>query len=69
MAGETCTRHASACPERKDAGLVFTRPKTRKSRNAVPIPPVFVPLLVDHKAAQDEMRTAAGDRSVRRGGT
>lgn len=36
---KTCTRHASACPERKDGGLVFTRPKTKKSRNSVPIPP------------------------------
>jgi integrase len=58
---KTCTRHASACPERKEGGLVFTRPKTKKSRNAVPIPPVFIPFLADHKARQAAMRAAAGE--------
>ncbi|MFG2299683.1 tyrosine-type recombinase/integrase [Actinacidiphila glaucinigra] len=58
---KTCTRHASACPARKEGGLVFTRPKTKKSRNAVPIPPVFIPFLVDHKARQEAMRAAAGE--------
>ncbi|GAA2409890.1 site-specific integrase [Streptomyces pulveraceus] len=56
-----CTKHASSCPERKEGGLVFTRPKTKKSRNAVPIPPVFIPVLSDHRVQQDEMRAAAGD--------
>lgn len=41
--------------------MVFTRPKTKKSRNAVPIPPVFIPFLLDHQAQQDEMRAAAGE--------
>ncbi|MFE7115382.1 tyrosine-type recombinase/integrase [Streptomyces sp. NPDC057654] len=57
---KTCTRHASTCPERKGGGLAFTRPKTKKSRNAVPIPPPFVPYLREHKAQQDEARIAAG---------
>ncbi|MEU1779266.1 tyrosine-type recombinase/integrase [Streptomyces abikoensis] len=56
-----CTRHASACPERKDGGLVFTRPKTKKSQQPIPIPPVFIPPLREHKAWQDEQRAAAGD--------
>ncbi|SCF64965.1 hypothetical protein GA0115259_100651, partial [Streptomyces sp. MnatMP-M17] len=56
-----CTKHASTCPERKEGGLVFTRPKTKKSQNPVPIPPVFVPLLRDHKEEQDAMRAAAGE--------
>ncbi|MGW1354833.1 tyrosine-type recombinase/integrase [Streptomyces sp. NPDC002409] len=56
-----CAKHASSCPERKEGGLVFTRPKTKKSRNAVPIPPPFIPFLVDHQARQDETRAAAGD--------
>ncbi|WP_424861657.1 tyrosine-type recombinase/integrase [Streptomyces sp. MMS24-I29] len=56
-----CTRHASICPQRRDGGLAFTRPKTKKSRNAVPIPPVFIPFLRDHQARQDEMRAAAGE--------
>ncbi|MFC7309452.1 tyrosine-type recombinase/integrase [Streptomyces monticola] len=58
---KTCTKHASTCPERKGGGLVFTRPKTKKSQNPVPIPPPFIPYLIDHKARQDEMRAAAGD--------
>ncbi|MFG1811708.1 tyrosine-type recombinase/integrase [Streptomyces sp. NPDC049040] len=58
---KTCARHASACPERKGGGLVFTRPKTKKSRNAVPIPPPFIPHLRDHKAQQERMRSAEGD--------
>lgn len=58
---KTCTRHASVCPERKEGGLAFTRPKTKKSRNAVPIPPVFIPFPADHKARQAAMRTAAGE--------
>lgn len=58
---KTCTRHASACPERKDGGLVFTRPKTKKSRNSVPIPPPFIPFLIEHKARQEALREAAGD--------
>lgn len=56
-----CTKHASACPKRKEGGLTFTRPKTKKSRNAVPIPPVFVPFLHDHKAQQEAARKAAGE--------
>ncbi|MEV0039341.1 tyrosine-type recombinase/integrase [Streptomyces sp. NPDC050804] len=58
---KTCTKHASTCPQRKEGGLVFTRPKTKKSQNPVPIPPVFVPLLRDHKEEQDAMRAAAGE--------
>ncbi len=54
-----CTRHASACPERQGGGLVFTRPKTKKSRNPVPIPPPFIPYLEAHKEAQKAARVAA----------
>ncbi|MCR8574623.1 tyrosine-type recombinase/integrase [Streptomyces sp. Isolate_219] len=56
-----CTKHASACPERKGGGLVFTRPKTKKSTNPVPIPPAFLPYLAEHRASQEEMRDAAGE--------
>ncbi|THA55742.1 tyrosine-type recombinase/integrase [Streptomyces sp. A1136] len=58
---KTCRRHASTCPERKGGGLAFTRPKTKKSQNPVPIPPPFLPYLAEHKARQDEQRQAAGD--------
>ncbi|WP_371593188.1 tyrosine-type recombinase/integrase [Streptomyces virginiae] len=58
---KTCRRHASTCPERKGGGLAFTRPKTKKSQQPVPIPPPFLPYLLDHKAKQDEQRQAAGE--------
>ncbi|MEU1197425.1 tyrosine-type recombinase/integrase [Streptomyces sp. NPDC005813] len=57
----TCVRHASTCPERKGGGLAFTRPKTKKSTNPVPIPPAFIPYLIAHKARQDELREVAGE--------
>ncbi|MEV7089440.1 site-specific integrase [Streptomyces sp. NPDC093085] len=58
---KTCTKHASTCPERKNGGLVFTRPKTKKSRNSVPIPPPFIPYLSEHKEQREALRAAAGD--------
>ncbi|ATY97206.1 tyrosine-type recombinase/integrase [Streptomyces cavourensis] len=58
---KTCTKHASTCPDRKGGGLAFTRPKTKKSQNPVPIPPVFIPFLHEHKARQEEMRATAGE--------
>lgn len=57
----TCVKHASICPHRKGGGLAFTRPKTKKSTNPVPIPPAFIPYLIAHKAQQDELREAAGE--------
>ncbi|MFH9678243.1 tyrosine-type recombinase/integrase [Streptomyces globisporus] len=56
-----CTRHASTCPIRKGGGLTYTRPKTKKSRNAVPIPASFIPHLRAHKAQQDALRKEAGE--------
>ncbi|MFW6695241.1 tyrosine-type recombinase/integrase [Streptomyces sp. MAR4 CNX-425] len=56
-----CTRHASTCPERQGGGLAFTRPKTKKSTNPVPIPPPFIPHLREHKAQQEQARAAAGE--------
>ncbi|OEU95519.1 tyrosine-type recombinase/integrase [Streptomyces oceani] len=58
---EDCTRHASVCPERKGGGLTFTRPKTRKSSEPVPIPPPFVPYLRAQREAQQEDRESAGE--------
>ncbi|MBW1603777.1 tyrosine-type recombinase/integrase [Streptomyces sp. JJ66] len=58
---KSCTKHASACPQRKGGGLVFTRPKTKKSQNPVPIPPPFIPYLRQHKEQQDATRAAAGE--------
>ncbi|MEV7644485.1 tyrosine-type recombinase/integrase [Streptomyces rubiginosohelvolus] len=56
-----CTRHASTCPDRKGGGLAFTRPKTKKSRNAVPIPAPFIPYLREHKEQQAAQQAAAGE--------
>lgn len=58
---KTCARHASVCPERQGGGLVFTRPKTKKSQNPVPIPPPFIPPLRELRAHQEKERTAAGE--------
>ncbi|MEE1791413.1 tyrosine-type recombinase/integrase [Streptomyces sp. BE308] len=56
-----CARHASTCPDRKGGGLTFTRPKTKKSRNAVPIPAPFIPYLRDHKDQQTAQQAAVGE--------
>lgn len=56
-----CTRHASTCPERKGGGLVFTRPKTKKSRSPIPIPPPFIPHLRAHREQQEQERVAAAE--------
>ena len=56
-----CTKHASTCPERKSGGLVFTRPKTKKSRRIIPIPPPLIPYLREHRARQEEQRASAGE--------
>ncbi|CAM5494176.1 hypothetical protein GCM10010253_23910 [Streptomyces badius] len=56
-----CVRHASTCPDRKGGGLAFTRPKTKKSRNAVPIPAPFIPYLRDHKEQQTAQQAATGE--------
>ncbi|MFB7517426.1 tyrosine recombinase XerC [Streptomyces sp. NPDC056144] len=58
---KTCTKHASVCPVRKGGGLVFTRPKTKKSKEPVPIPPPFIQPLRELHALQEEDRAAAGD--------
>lgn len=58
---QTCAKHASVCPQRKGGGLVFTRPKTKKSRRAIPIPPPLIPLLTALRETQAEERAAAGE--------
>ena len=52
---EACERLSRAV----GGGLAFTRPKTKKSQDDVPIPPVFISYLLEHKAIQDEMQDAA----------
>lgn len=55
-----CTDHASTCPKRQKGGLVLEGPKSRKSRRDLPLAPVFVQLLREHRQAQREERMAAG---------
>lgn len=55
-----CTDHASTCPKRQKGGLVLEDPKSRKSRRELPLAPVFVQLLKEHRKAQREERVAAG---------
>ncbi|WP_328838420.1 hypothetical protein [Streptomyces europaeiscabiei] len=52
----------------KDGGLVYARPKTKKSRNSVPIPPPLIPYLPEHRAQQEEARSTAGDEWQEHGG-
>lgn len=55
-----CTDHASTCPKRLKGGLVLEEPKSRKSKRDLPLAPVFVQLLVEHRKQQREERLAAG---------
>lgn len=55
-----CTSHASTCPERQKGGLVLEDPKSKKSRRELPLAPIFVQLLTEHRKAQREERIAAG---------
>lgn len=64
---KNCTKHASACPERKGGGLVFTRPKTKKSTNPVPIPPPFLPARAQGTAGGDASRRRRRVGGARRG--
>jgi hypothetical protein len=54
-----CIRHAAACPDRQDGGLVFREAKEWR-RKTVALPPELVAVLKAHREAQDlEQETAA----------
>jgi integrase len=53
-----CTDHASTCPQRQKGGLAD--PKSKKSKRDLPLAPIFVQLLIEHRKAQREERIAAG---------
>lgn len=55
-----CTDHQSTCPRRVKGGLVLDEPKSRKSKRTLPLPPVLVELLREHRQAQRAERLAAG---------
>jgi len=52
-------RHAL---QRIDGKLQHVEPKSRKSRRTIPLPPVIITRLREHRAAQNRERLAAGDR-------
>jgi integrase len=47
---------------RLDGRLVFAQPKSETSTRTVPVPPMALAVLRDHKARQKEEREAAGER-------
>ncbi|HEX5543033.1 MAG TPA: site-specific integrase [Micromonospora sp.] len=58
-----CVDHARACPQRKDGGLVLTRPKGWRRRprpRAVALPDGLIDLLREHRAGQAAERLEAG---------
>lgn len=61
-----CTRHASACPQRRGGGLVKGTPKGKKSRTAV-LEPMVLTAFREWKVQQDEERRRAGSRWVETG--
>ncbi|RJL22138.1 site-specific integrase [Bailinhaonella thermotolerans] len=56
-----CTGHADRCPQRKGGGIVF-RPRKGRRKLTVQCPPELLPLLREHKEAQDADRSRMGDR-------
>jgi integrase len=46
--------------QRVDGRLQFVRPKTRRSERTIPLPPVVVSALREHRARQAKERLAAG---------
>lgn len=55
-----CTGHASTCPQKVKGGLVLEVPKSKKSKRDLPLAPIFVRLLTEHRREQREERIAAG---------
>ncbi|OKI47257.1 tyrosine-type recombinase/integrase [Micromonospora sp. CB01531] len=62
-----CTRHAARCPQRKDGGLVLTRPKTwlepeddEVATDLVVLPETLAEELRVHKRRQDAAKEALG---------
>lgn len=49
-----------ALQRRRGGGLIFTEPKTQRSKRAIPLPGQLVTALEDHRARQARERAAAG---------
>jgi integrase len=49
-----------ALQRQRGGGLVFTAPKTARSKRTIPLPGQLVHALEDHQARQDKERVAAG---------
>lgn len=58
---EPCGRATgAACPQRHGGGLVWERPKSRKGRRTLPLPPTLVEVLKAHRREQRKARLKAG---------
>lgn len=55
-----CTGHADRCPKRTGGGLIF-RQRKGKSRLTLQCPPELLPMLREHRKAQQTEREKAGD--------
>ncbi|MGI5286579.1 tyrosine-type recombinase/integrase [Nonomuraea polychroma] len=55
-----CDRHAKACPDKRDGGLVMTEPKSKKSRRTVVVPRPLAERLLLHQMAQAAEREQPG---------
>ena len=49
-----------ALQRQRGGGLVFTEPKTRRSKRTIPLPPPLVRALIEHRDRQDKERVTAG---------
>lgn len=49
-----------ALQRQRGGGLVFTEPKTRRSKRTVPLPVPLVQALIEHRERQDKERVTAG---------
>jgi len=54
-------KRGAECPWRHGGGLVVVEPKSRAGRRVVSIPPPLVPLLLEHRQAQNAERRRAAD--------
>lgn len=65
VCGPKCDGHAARCPQRRDGGIVFTRPKTYRDdsdQHLVKLPAPIVAELREHRKAQAAARLKAGSR-------
>jgi integrase len=60
-----CGKRPASCPARRDGGLVFEPPKSRRGLRTLPLPDVIAQVLREHRKAIVAARLAAGPRWVK----